>query len=197
MSIFDECSNIDLFDDGSINSHAIRAVLAEKGLNYHRHRVKEVPAALRDVNPVGELPMINVRHDVKLFDPVLICDYLNDRYPEPSIYPSAAGEKATVKLMLWRLQRFFLPAIECIDRGGRTAPEARRELHAALIELASMCPSRGYLISEHVSVLDCFFGAMLHHLHKSGFKMKDKELKPLQLYLARLYNRTQFKLSLD
>lgn len=197
MSLFDECSNIELFEDGSINSHAIRAVLAEKGLNYHRFQVKEVPAAFRDVNPVGELPMINVRHDVRLFDPVLICDYLNDRYPEPSIYPSAAGEKATVKLMLWRLQRFFLPVIECIDRGGRTAPEAKRELLAALIELASMCPARGYLISEHISVLDCFVGAMLHHLQKTGFKMKDKELKPLHLYMARLYNRTQFKQSLD
>ena len=64
MSIFDECSNIELFDDGGINSPAIRAVLAEKGLNYHRFSVKEVPLPLRDVNPVGELPMINVRHDV-------------------------------------------------------------------------------------------------------------------------------------
>jgi RNA polymerase-associated protein len=197
MAIFDECSNIELLDDGGINSHAIRAVLAEKGLSYHRTPVSEVPVAYRDINPLGELPMISVRHDIRLFDPLLICDYLNDRYPEPAIYPSVAGEKAAVKLMLWRLQRFFLPAIECVERGGRPAAEAKRELLAALIELASMCPARGFLLSAHISVLDCFVGAMLHRLHKIGFKMGNKELKPLQLYLARLYDRPQFERTLE
>jgi stringent starvation protein A len=197
MSLFDECSNIELYDDGSINSHAIRAVLAEKGLNYHCYTVSELPGAFREVNPTGELPMINVRHDVRLYDPILICDYLNDRYPEPSIYPSAAGEKATVKLMLLRLQRFFLPAIECIEQGGKNAPKAKRELLAALTELAGMCQPHGYLLSVHVSVVDCFVGAILWRVQRIGIKLQTKELKPLQLYLARLCNRTQFKQSLS
>lgn len=51
-----------------------------------------------DVNPRAEVPAL-VDGDVALYDSTVICEYLEDRYPEPRIYPRDPGVRAECRLL--------------------------------------------------------------------------------------------------
>lgn len=50
------------------------------------------------VNPRAEVPAI-VDDDFSLYDSTVICEYLEDRYPEPSLYPQEPRSRATCRLI--------------------------------------------------------------------------------------------------
>jgi RNA polymerase-associated protein len=201
--IYDK-SPIAIYDAGCIRSHAIRLMLREKGLTYRLVPMEpgRLPAELLSFNPTRELPMLSVRNDAMLFDALIIADYLDERYPEPSLYlpgpvTKGAGAKATIKLMLHRFQHIFIPAAEEVLAKGKGAAQARRQLVDAMTELASALGEQRYMLSDEVSALDCFIAALMWRLPDIGVESKARALKPLRLYLARLYSRPQFQSALD
>lgn len=195
---------IAIYDAGCIRSHAIRLMLREKGLTYRLVPMEpgRIPTELLGFNPTRELPMLSVRNDALLFDVLIIADYLDERYPEPSLYlptPCAkgAGAKATIKLMLHRFQHIFIPAAEEVMAKGKGAAQAKRQLVEAMTELSAAIGEQRYLLSDEVSALDCFMAALMWRMPDIGIDSKSRALKPLKLYLARLYGRPQFQSALD
>jgi glutathione S-transferase len=51
------------------------------------------PAAFLAVSPHGKVPVL-IDGDVVVYDSTVICEYLEDRYPKPSLYPEGAAGRA-------------------------------------------------------------------------------------------------------
>ncbi len=84
----------------SLFSAKVRVVLAEKNLDYERVDVAfsragyepKHPDVLR-LNPKAQVPVLQ-DGGLDLYDSTIICEYLEDRYPEVPLYPSDAISRA-------------------------------------------------------------------------------------------------------
>src|SRR5215831_7203214 len=84
----------------SLFTGKVRIALDEKGLEYDLVSVPfsrtgyqpKHPDVLA-INPKAQVPVL-VDGPVKLYDSTIILEYLEDRYPEPPLYPRDAAERA-------------------------------------------------------------------------------------------------------
>src|SRR5712691_6781356 len=91
-----------LYDDVfSPYARKVRIALYEKGVPFERVRALHGDCNRTDflhVNPRAEVPA-PVDGDFSLYDSTVICEYLEDRYPEPSLYPADARLRAKCRLV--------------------------------------------------------------------------------------------------
>ncbi|HUH16253.1 MAG TPA: glutathione S-transferase family protein [Gaiellaceae bacterium] len=88
----------------------VRIVLAEKGVP---HETVEIdlsarPAWLYEKNPVGKVPVLEEDGWV-LPESAVIAEFLNERYPEPALWPDDPGERAAGRLLVFRFDDFSKP----------------------------------------------------------------------------------------
>jgi RNA polymerase-associated protein len=91
-----------LFSDSTdIESHRVRIVLAEKGINVEIVDVKpdDRPEDLIDLNPYNSVPTL-VDRDLVLYSPLVIMEYLDERFPHPPLMPVDPVSRAQMRLML-------------------------------------------------------------------------------------------------
>jgi glutathione S-transferase len=164
---------------GSYLSPYVRKVLVVldlKGIPYEIDPI--VPFFGNDdfsrVSPVRRIPVL-IDDRVALADSSVICQYLEDRYPEPRLYPSDLVERARARwleeyadsrmgeVFIWRL--FNQVAIKPHVWGEPTDKAAvektlREEIPQVLDYLEAQIPSEGFIFGE-VSIADisiaCFF----------------------------------------
>ncbi|MEW6268922.1 MAG: glutathione S-transferase family protein [Thermodesulfobacteriota bacterium] len=91
-----------LFDDVfSPYARKVRIALYEKDLPFERVRALHGDCNRTDfvhVNPRAEVPAL-LDGDFALFDSTVICEYLEDRHPEPALYPRDARLRARCRLI--------------------------------------------------------------------------------------------------
>src|SRR6266853_892320 len=122
-----------LYDDVfSPYARKVRIALYEKGVAFERVRALQGDCNRTDfvhVNPRAEVPAL-VDGDVSLYDSTVICEYLEDRYPQPRIYPRDPAERAECRLLEDLADTQLdaaLYAVAIVEMG-------RREAHPALHE---------------------------------------------------------------
>jgi glutathione S-transferase len=91
-----------LYDDVfSPYARKVRMALYEKNVPFERVRALHGDCNRTDflhVNPRAEVPAL-VDGDLALYDSTIICEYLEDRYPEPALYPRDPGRRAACRLI--------------------------------------------------------------------------------------------------
>ncbi len=89
-----------LYDDVfSPYARKVRIALYEKGIPFERVRALGGDCNRTDfvhVNPRAEVPAL-VDGDFSLYDSTVICEYLEDRYPEPALYPRDPHRRAACR----------------------------------------------------------------------------------------------------
>ena len=117
-----------------IQCHRVRLVLAAKGVTYDLIVVDPAkpPQDLLDLNPYHTLPTL-VDRELTLYDTSVVCEYLDERYPHPPLMPIDPLSRARLRLAAVRIERDWLPEIEHIKAGGRTADAARKKLREHLL----------------------------------------------------------------
>ena len=118
----------------------VRIVLAEKGLFFETVEIdlRERPAWLYDLNPVGKVPVLDEDGWV-LPESAVIGEYLNERYPEPPLWPDDPGERAAGRLLVFRFEDFSKPYYS-LRRGEEGAGRLFDEELAALDALLAGMP---------------------------------------------------------
>ena len=88
----------------------VRIVLAEKGVAYDPVEIdlRDRPAWLYEKNPAGKVPVLEEDGWV-LPESAVISEYLNERYPEPPLWPDDPGERAAGRLLVFRFDDFSRP----------------------------------------------------------------------------------------
>jgi glutathione S-transferase len=128
-----------------------RITLAEKGIAYDAVEIDlaDRPAWLYEKNPLGRVPVYEEDEGLVLPESEVIMEYLEERFPEPALWPADPAERALGRL--W-LQRFD-------DRLGKAYYEARRgdgrdELDARLAELDRALEAQPYLTGREYGLAD-------------------------------------------
>ena len=88
----------------------VRIVLAEKGVPYDSVEIDlaDRPGWLYEKNPSGKVPVLEEDGWV-LPESAVIDEFLNERYPEPPLWPADPGERAAGRLLVFRFEDFSGP----------------------------------------------------------------------------------------
>ena len=134
----------------------VRMVLAEKKVP---HEVlvpenKSESAAFGALNPYRLTPVLEVGPGRALYESTVICEYLEDAYPDPPLLPKDPWERARVRLLEDVTDQYLYPAIReyrtalysyeppflvpkpegSVDRAGADAALAKVREHLARLE---------------------------------------------------------------
>ena len=117
-----------------------RIVLAEKKLSYETVEIdlSDRPAWLYDLNPVGKVPVLDEDGWI-LPESAVIAEYLDERYPEPPLWPEDPGERAAGRLLVFRFDEFSQPYY-ALRRGEDGARQRFEEELAALDSVLAGTP---------------------------------------------------------
>ena len=85
----------------------VRLVLAEKRVEHETVVVDldDRPAWIYEKNPLGKVPVLE-EDTLLLPESVVIMEYLEERYPEPPLWPADPAERALGRLAVERFDRF-------------------------------------------------------------------------------------------
>jgi glutathione S-transferase len=117
-----------------------RIALAEKGLEYEVVEVDldDRPAWIYDKNPLGRVPVLEEGEFV-LPESAVINEYLEERWPEPALWPADPGERALGRLLIHRFDELSRPYY-ALRRGEDGAAERLDEQLAALAQRLEVQP---------------------------------------------------------
>jgi glutathione S-transferase len=130
----------------------VRIVLAEKGIPYEAVPIDldDRPAWIVELNPpAGRVPVLD-DDGWLLPESAVICEYLEDRHPEPPLLPADPGERAAVRLLVFRFTELEKPYY-AVRRGDAGAAPA---LAAALGWLDTILSAMPYLSGREFGLAD-------------------------------------------
>jgi glutathione S-transferase len=118
----------------------VRIVLAEKGLSYETVEIDltDRPAWLYDLNPLGKVPVLDEDGWI-LPESAVIAEYLDERYPEPPLWPEDPGERAAGRLLVFRFDDLSQPYY-ALRRGEEAARQRFEDQLAALDSVLAGTP---------------------------------------------------------
>jgi glutathione S-transferase len=129
----------------------VRIALAEKGIEYETVVIDldDRPSWIYEKNPLGRVPVIEEDAFV-LPESAVINEYLEERYPEPALWPEDAAERAFGRLLVFRFDQLSKPyyALRREEEG------ARERLEAELAKLNAVLDVRPYLSGREFGLAD-------------------------------------------
>ena len=79
-----------------------RIVLAEKDISCEIREIsndEKLPEEIATINPYNTLPVL-VDREVTIYQPRIILEYLDERFPHPPLLPIYPNEKAECRLLI-------------------------------------------------------------------------------------------------
>jgi glutathione S-transferase len=132
----------------------VRIVLAEKELAYETVVVDldDRPAWIYERNPLGKVPVLE-EGDFVLPESAVIMEYVEERYPEPPLWPADPAERAAGRLLVERFDALSRPYY-ALRRGDE---DARERLDDQLSELDSLLAVRPFLTGREFGLADAAY----------------------------------------
>jgi glutathione S-transferase len=146
----------------------VRIVLAEKEIPFEAVEIdlRDRPAWLYEKNPVGKVPVLEEDGWV-LPESAVIDEFLNERYPEPLLWPDDPGERAAGRLLVFRFDDFSDPyyALRRGEDGAQAAFEEELAFLDGLLQGMPWLSGRAFGLAD-VAFLPWLFRAE----HLLGFE---------------------------
>lgn len=129
----------------------VRIVLAEKQLEYETVAIDldDRPAWIFEKNPFGRVPVLEEDTFV-LAESAVIDEYLEERYPEPPLWPADPADRALGRLLVYRFEELSRPYY-ALRRGEEGAGE---RFDAALAELDGLLEAQPFLSGREFGLAD-------------------------------------------
>lgn len=185
-------------DPTSLASHRVRIVLTEKNVTCDIIDVDPLdpPEDVIDLSPYSDTPLL-IDRELSLYEPRIIMEYLDERFPHPPLLPVDPVSRAQARLYMYRVERDWHPLVGVILGGGKPATKARKELKDSLINSADVLDARPYFMSEEFSLVDASIAPLLWRLPALGVELTGAPGKAINNYAARLFKRKAFVGSLS
>ncbi|WP_305073245.1 glutathione S-transferase N-terminal domain-containing protein [Propionivibrio sp.] len=170
-------------------SQRCRIVLYEKGMDFQVIDVdlfaKQEDIAM--VNPYGRVPVL-VERDLILYEPNIINEYIDERFPHPQLMPPDPIMRARARQLLVTMEREVFAHIEALEKNLKTADKARQTIRDRLTEMAPVFVKQKHMLGEDFSMLDVAIAPLLWRLDHYGIELP-KSAAPLMKYAERIFSR--------
>lgn len=186
-------------DNTDPECHFVRIVLAEKDVNVDIVPVDPAnkPEILLESNPYNQILTLLDR-ELTLYEPQIIAEYLDERFPHPPLMPVDPVARATNRQCRYRIRRDLYEAYYTLAQGSdKKAAAARRHIRDLLTALIPAFEQKPYFMSEEYSLMDCYLAPLLWRLPRRGIDLSKPPMKSIQDYTERLFMREAFSMSLS
>jgi glutathione S-transferase len=186
----------------------VRLALHEKRLDFSEQSLEpwRPDNDLLVLNPAGEMPVLVDDEDQVVCGHAVICEYLDEVYPETSLLGKTPGDRAEARrLAAWFDDKFYREvtqhlAGEKLTRriSANAAPDSRalkagrENIHTHLQYIAWLTERRSWLAGDHVSIADLSAAANLSLVDYSGDVPWDDHPLTKEWYV-RLKSRPSFR----
>lgn len=149
--------------------HRVRLVLAEKALETRTVETDPTspPEDLIDLNPYQTVPTL-VDRDVVVYEPGIVCDYIDERFPHPSMSSTDPGTRAHARLALRRIEQEWYAVSDALEPASgadrREKDRARKLLTESLLASEPLFRMRAWFLSDQFSQLDAAVAPILWRL---------------------------------
>ena len=173
-------------------SHRCRIVLYEKGMDFQVIDVDlfNKPEDIAVINPYNRVPVL-VERDLILYEPNIINEYIDERFPHPQLMPGDPVMRAKARQLLSGMEREIFVHIEAIEKNSKTADKARQTIRERLIELAPIFTKQKHMLGDEFSMLDVAIAPLLWRLDHYAIDL-GKQAAPLMKYAERIFSRQGF-----
>ena len=184
--------------------HRVRLVLAEKALDV---RIVETdpahpPEDLIDLNPYQSVPTL-VDRDLVVYEPGIVCEYLDERFPHPSLSSTDPGVRAQARVTLRRIEQDWYDVAAALEPGAgadrRERDRARKLLTESLLASEPLFRLRTWFMTDQFSQLDAAVAPVLWRLPR--WEIDTAALAAaapsLERYAAKMFARPSFMRSLS
>ena len=178
--------------------HAVRIVLAEKAVNVELCFVsdRDKPEDLLALNPYDDTVLTLVDRDLVLYEPQIIMEYLDERFPHPPLMPVDPVARAYSRLYRYRIHRDIYGLAEALEaKAPAHADRTRRQLRDHLTTLAPTFEHSLFFMSGEYSLVDCYLAPILWRLSFYGIRLPPRS-RGLRAYMERIFSREAFGRSL-
>ncbi|MGB2063691.1 Stringent starvation protein A [Marinomonas gallaica] len=201
MGVIAKRSSMTFFSDGEDHySHRVRIVLAEKAVTVDIIDVDPFnkPEELADINPYNELPAL-VDRELVLYEPNVMMEYLDERFPHPPLLPVYPVARAESRLYMYRIQRDWAVLVDTIltSKDRETVETAQKELRESLVSVSPIFEEKPYFMSEEFTIVDCCLAPVLWRLPILGVDIEKSQAPGLYKYMDLVFERESFKESLS
>lgn len=159
------------------------------------------------MNPLGRIPILEEPDGNLIADSSVICDYLENVHPEPSLYPAAYRDRARAlwfeeyadTLLTQICARVFWMYIIIPIRTGAPTDQAEvdafrdEEFPAAFDYLESVAPDEDGLVNNCFSVADISVAAAVRLLDLAGAPLDAERWPRFEAYYRRVITRLSAK----
>ncbi len=177
--------------------HRTRIVLSEKDITVDIIDIDpdNKPEDLLDLNPYNTVPTL-VDRDLVLYEPRIIMEYLDERFPHPPLMPVDPVSRARSRLALYRVENDWYRLLDDLQHGGeKKQAKARKMIKEMLIASADVFAAKTFFLSDEFSLVDCTIAPILWRLNFFRIELPDSA-KPVLEYMKRIFERESFIASL-
>lgn len=173
-------------------SHRCRIVLYEKGMDFQVIDVDmfNKPEELAAINPHNRVPVL-VERDLVLFEPNIINEYIDERFPHPQLMPADPIMRARARQLLLGMEREVFVHIETLEKNTKASDKARVEIANRLTEIVPIFAKQKYMLGDEFSMLDVAMAPLLWRLDHYGIELP-KSAAALLKYSERIFSRQGF-----
>ena len=178
----------------SVESDWARLVLAEKEVEDARValiRPGQLDEDLAVLNPSQSLPTLVDREGV-LTGGWVIAEYLDERYPQPRLTPTAPAERARLRMALRHIERDLFPLAERSRMATRAGADIlQKTLVDVLGTAVRHIGAKGWFLGFDYNLVDCACAVLLRRLSRGALSTQPA----LAQYAQRLFARNAFRTS--
>ncbi|MGP4953166.1 glutathione S-transferase family protein, partial [Psychrobacter sp. T6-1] len=142
----------------------VKHALLYKEIPFEENLVYPSSDELLAVSPVGKVPAITMPDGFNLSESSVICDFIEETYPDTPLYPADAKERATIRQIMKIAELYFeLPSRRLIPFtfSGTQVPkpiamEVRQVLERGIIALNHLSQFSPWVAGEHFTMADIY-----------------------------------------
>ncbi len=197
----------------SLFTGKVRIALDEKGLDcelvsvpFSRAGYEPKHPQVLALNPKRQVPVL-VDGDLAIYDSTIIFEYLEDRHPEPALYPRDPARKARCRVLeaaadeilfppVWALIREVFYKPDGTGRDEALVADSRQEIAAHYDRLERQLGEQPFLCGADPSVADIGYFMTITFATSLGQGLTDAH-PGLQAWYARILARAAFQRELE
>ena len=145
-----------------------RVVLAEKKIEHEHIEIdlKNKPADFGTISPYGKVPVL-VDGDARIYESAIINEYLDEKYPEPSLMPPTPEGRAYVRIWIDFANTRLMPSgARARSASEEKRTEAMQEFLGNLQTMEKEIAGKLFLAGDQYTLADAAFAPVFAALRK-------------------------------